>query len=170
MWRSWLARRVWDAEALGSSPSTPTNHMQKTSYDIDRDAAAKLLNVTTRTIDRYIRSGRLSARHANGRIFLSNRELKHLKTGIFINNPAPRMALHAEPREDADLYRNLYEQSVRLLERKDSNSEQNDEYINEIEILKAQYRKEKTNRLIVTAILYVLLLLQPVLWYFLRQL
>lgn len=24
VWRSWLARRVWDAEALGSSPSTPT--------------------------------------------------------------------------------------------------------------------------------------------------
>jgi hypothetical protein len=25
VWRSWLARRVWDAEAGGSSPLTPTN-------------------------------------------------------------------------------------------------------------------------------------------------
>ncbi len=24
MWRSWLARRVWDAEVEGSSPFTPT--------------------------------------------------------------------------------------------------------------------------------------------------
>ncbi len=24
VWRSWLARRVWDAEAAGSSPATPT--------------------------------------------------------------------------------------------------------------------------------------------------
>jgi hypothetical protein len=24
VWRSWLARRVWDAEAGGSSPLTPT--------------------------------------------------------------------------------------------------------------------------------------------------
>ena len=25
VWRSWLARRVWDAEVEGSSPFTPTN-------------------------------------------------------------------------------------------------------------------------------------------------
>ena len=28
MWRSWLARRVWDAEAGGSSPLTPTKKMK----------------------------------------------------------------------------------------------------------------------------------------------
>ncbi len=33
-WRSWLARRVWDAEVGGSSPLSPTNEVRSGHYRV----------------------------------------------------------------------------------------------------------------------------------------
>lgn len=46
---------------------------------IDRKNAAKLLNVSTRTIDRYIARGILSKQEINGRIIIAKTDLENLK-------------------------------------------------------------------------------------------
>lgn len=46
-----------------------------TTYNIDRNTASRLLNVSIRTIDRYIDSGKLSSIKSEGRIWLSKEEI-----------------------------------------------------------------------------------------------
>jgi hypothetical protein len=55
--------------------------MQK-SYNIDRQTASRLLNVSIRTIDRYLYSGRLSSVRNNGRVWLSNDDVRRILKGI----------------------------------------------------------------------------------------
>lgn len=50
-----------------------------------RKDAADLLAVSTRTIDRYIRSKKLAARKKGGAILLSEEEVNHLKVTLFQN-------------------------------------------------------------------------------------
>jgi hypothetical protein len=44
VWRSWLARRVWDAEVGGSSPLTPTMIFMKAYYLFDKSPLPTDLN------------------------------------------------------------------------------------------------------------------------------
>ena len=46
VWRSWLARRVWDAEVEGSSPFTPTIYYQSLFTEV-------ILGISTGTSDLY---------------------------------------------------------------------------------------------------------------------
>ena len=58
------------------------------TYKIGRKEASEFLSVTTRTLDRYIRNGKVSSRYSNGRIWLSKEELAGLKQereGEFVN-------------------------------------------------------------------------------------
>jgi hypothetical protein len=48
-------------------------------YTIDRKSASRLLKVSTRTVDRYIRQDKLSSLMENGRIWLSEAEIRTLK-------------------------------------------------------------------------------------------
>jgi len=50
-------------------------------YDIDRRSAAEMLRVSVRTVDRYIRSSRLSSRHVDGRVYLSGVEVTRFRAG-----------------------------------------------------------------------------------------
>ncbi len=54
-------------------------------FTLSRNAAADLLAVSTRTIDRYIRGKRLSARKKGGNILLSEEEVNNLKVTLFQN-------------------------------------------------------------------------------------
>jgi excisionase family DNA binding protein len=54
-------------------------------FTISRRAAADLLEVSTRTIDRYIRSKKLAARKKGGSILLNEQELDNLKVSKFQN-------------------------------------------------------------------------------------
>lgn len=54
-------------------------------YTVTRKQAATLLDVSTRTIDRYIRSKRLSARKKGGAVLLNEEELQNLKVATFQN-------------------------------------------------------------------------------------
>jgi predicted transcriptional regulator len=54
-------------------------------FTISRKDAADLLAVSTRTIDRYIRSKKLSARKKAGNILLSEEEVNNLKVTLFQN-------------------------------------------------------------------------------------
>ena len=52
-------------------------------YALSRKEAAELLEVSTRTLDRYIRSKKLSARKKGGAIMLSEEEVQNLKVAKF---------------------------------------------------------------------------------------
>ncbi|MFA6023945.1 MAG: helix-turn-helix domain-containing protein [Candidatus Gracilibacteria bacterium] len=60
-------------------------NVQNPKFTLTRKQAADLLDVSTRTIDRYIRNKRLSARKKGGSILLSEEELNNLKVSQFQN-------------------------------------------------------------------------------------
>jgi len=49
-----------------------------TTYNIDRNTASRLLDVSVRTVDRYLKSNRLSSAKSDGRIWLSKEEILDL--------------------------------------------------------------------------------------------
>ena len=49
-------------------------------YNIDRKAASKLLKVSMRTIDRYVKAKKMSIKVINGRIWLSKKEIMDFKS------------------------------------------------------------------------------------------
>ncbi len=51
------------------------------TYSLDRKAASRLLKVSIRTLDRYIKSQKLSSRAENGHIWLSREEVRKFKSG-----------------------------------------------------------------------------------------
>ncbi|MDP2642470.1 MAG: hypothetical protein Q8P62_01345 [Candidatus Peregrinibacteria bacterium] len=51
------------------------------TYNLDRKAASRLLKVSIRTLDRYIKSKKLSSRIEDGRIWLNKGEIRKLKGG-----------------------------------------------------------------------------------------
>lgn len=57
-----------------------TVDMQKT-YNLSRESAGRLLKVSIRTLDRYVRSKKLSTRVVDGRIWLSKEELESFRMG-----------------------------------------------------------------------------------------
>lgn len=44
-------------------------------YGLTRDSAAKMLRVSVRTVDRYVKSGKLSSRQVDGRVYLDAAEV-----------------------------------------------------------------------------------------------
>lgn len=58
---------------------------QTNKFTVTRSDAATLLEVSTRTIDRYIRAKRLSARKKGGNILLSEDEVSNFKVSRFQN-------------------------------------------------------------------------------------
>ncbi|MDD3861309.1 MAG: hypothetical protein PHP74_00210 [Candidatus Gracilibacteria bacterium] len=49
------------------------------TYGIDRKAASKLLKVSMRTVDRYVKSKKLSTKFINGRVWLNKKEILGFK-------------------------------------------------------------------------------------------
>ncbi len=62
-----------------------TMQVQSNKFTVTRSDAANLLEVSTRTVDRYIRSKVLSARKKGGNILLSEEELNNFKVSRFQN-------------------------------------------------------------------------------------
>lgn len=60
------------------------------TFNLDRHAASKLLNVSLRTIDRYMATGKLSHIKSRGRVWLSKEEILKLANQFDINDtPVP---------------------------------------------------------------------------------
>ncbi|EKD47608.1 MAG: hypothetical protein ACD_65C00366G0002 [uncultured bacterium] len=55
------------------------------SFTIDRKEASELVGISLRTLDRYIRSGRLQARKIDGFVKLDENEVKAFRTGYVPN-------------------------------------------------------------------------------------
>lgn len=92
--------------------------MPKTSAEIDRKTASKLLQVSIRTIDRYIRHGKLEAYASRGRIWLNKKEVLNFVPVMNKKSPvrsAAREAVQALPQKDNNFYRDFYEQARRSL-------------------------------------------------------
>lgn len=60
-------------------------NIQTPKFIISRQKAAEILEVSTRTIDRYIRRGKLGARKKGGNILLAEEELNNIKISRFQN-------------------------------------------------------------------------------------
>lgn len=179
--------------------------MPKASPDIDRKMASKLLGVSIRTVDRYIRSGKLPAREQRGRIWLTKRDIMEFRRDEAI--PA-RTTIDRPPFaavQNASFYQDLYEEAKQTLTEYQQKLEQANYRIGQLEshsihptanlkpierekdfssndffrreladrekeitALKELAKKEKTSRIIFAILTYLLLILQPVFWYFLR--
>lgn len=194
---------------------------------IDRKTASRLLRVSVRTIDRYIRRGVLSARERNGRVLIIKKDVlklsgeKEESTGFVPvevsqtparTSPAPLTPSPHTGTADTDFYRDLYEQSQqklreyrhkldqtqfqvselqsRLFQRNampeatydprmrdqqaTSNSSERTQYElrekeREASLLKESLKNERSARIIFSILTYLLLFLQPLLWYLLKQ-
>ncbi len=87
---------------------------------IDRQTASQLLQVSVRTVDRYIRGGKLWALSENGRIWLDRKEIlafshprkvsKNVPIDRSVSIPVLRNIGH-----DNDFYRDLYEEAKQTL-------------------------------------------------------
>lgn len=186
--------------------------MPKASSDINRKMASKLLGVSIRTVDRYIRSGKLPAREQRGRILLTKRDIMEFRRGEAVpvktamdrdNFVTLRPSVAAV--QNASFYQDLYEEAKRALGEYQQKLEQANYRIGQLEshsvhpaaslkpierrddfssndffrreladrekeimALKELAKKEKTSRIIFAILTYLLLVLQPVFWYFLR--
>lgn len=190
--------------------------MPKTLPRLDRKQASKLLSVSVRTIDRYIRSGKLPAFTERGRIWLNKEgilEFRQLsatpvKTNIDrTNSVAPRPSISPSPTvsaPDGTFYRDLYEEAKHALLEYQQKLEQANYRIGQLEshsvhpttmkpierredsasyefqrreladrekeifTLKEVVKRERASRIIFAVLTYLLLILQPIFWYFLR--
>lgn len=100
--------------------------MSKVSTNIDRRTASKILGVSIRTIDRYIRCGKLPAQQENGRIWLSKNDIANVKISESVRIPVavvrPRRPVAVRPvvsqqvqSADNNFYRDLYEETKKTL-------------------------------------------------------
>lgn len=181
--------------------------MPKISSPIDRKTASRLLGVTVRTIDRYIRSGKLRANTQNGRIWLNKSNIMNLTKlhPVTVKTPVDR-TVDTRKNDDNKFYRDLYETAQHAIHEYQQKLEQSNYRIGQLEsqvishpamrmpepkhdreganfdflrkdladrekeilILKDLARREKTARIVLAVITYILLILQPVFWYLLR--
>lgn len=96
--------------------------LTKNTSAIDRKTASKMLRVSVRTIDRYIRRGNISARQENGRIWLDKKEVlnfnsaKIITPAVYIDRTkGAHMSTQNIPTIDNDFYRDLYEEAKKAL-------------------------------------------------------
>lgn len=205
--------------------------MATASYEIDRKAASKLLKVSLRTVDRYVRQGRLTSENRDGRIwftkadiseFLSrqSRQSRHGGVDNVDKSGSKRVDIvDSIPVEDVDtvvkpkkkksaepVFKNLYEDAKKKLEGQQERLEAANYRVGQLEaqlkntvplltyeeerskahevqrelkdeikdrdkkltVAEKVIREERLNRIIIAAVLFIVLALQPILWFLLR--
>lgn len=71
-------------------------------YKTERRAAARLLKVSMRTVDRYIAAGRLSIEKREGRIWLDKKELSAFKRKAKVDSPNVDLSIDNMGRQGVD--------------------------------------------------------------------
>lgn len=103
--------------------------MPKNYSDIDRKTASKILGVSVRTIDRYIRRGKLSVREEEGRIWLDKNDLMSLPKRI-----TPMFKTPVDDRQlSPGFYKDLYEEARRAIAEYQQKLEQTNYRIGQLE-------------------------------------
>lgn len=111
-------------------------------YNLSRESAGRLLKVSIRTLDRYIRSKKLSTQIVDGRIWLNKEELESLRAGKnkvikidSVDMSTPEMSIDnnvdtvdnftafrpdrkIRPQNQSETYKNLYGELKQELEEK----------------------------------------------------
>ncbi|MFH1533517.1 MAG: hypothetical protein ABID64_01140 [Nitrospirota bacterium] len=75
--------------------------IQDETYSLDRKTAGRLIKVSIRTIDRYIKSKKLSTSVVDGRVWLSKRELEEMRDRK-IDRMSTRVVDMSTPRMSTD--------------------------------------------------------------------
>lgn len=96
------------------------------AQDIDRKTASDMLGVSVRTIDRYIRSGKLNAYQKQGRIWLDKKNVMRFSEDGYVEKRTlvdssraahvASLSLTPKPTPDHGWYRELYEETQRILQ------------------------------------------------------
>ncbi|EKD66088.1 MAG: hypothetical protein ACD_49C00066G0012 [uncultured bacterium (gcode 4)] len=93
-------------------------------YSIDRTKWAKILDVSTRTLDRYIRSGKIRSQKKWKKVFLNDDDVNVLKNWWIQEDyeVIKSRVVEVNPFVKTDLvsYKNLYQEIVCKLEQKDN--------------------------------------------------
>lgn len=102
------------------------------SYTIDRLEGAKILNCSTRTIDRYIRSGKVRAKRVGKKVFLHEEDIHIIQNGgvqeDYVVLDADGQLVERESRADDSSftrrpvmvdYKGLFDDAQKSIERKD---------------------------------------------------
>lgn len=205
--------------------------MATISYTIDRKAASRLLKVSLRTVDRYVRQGRLSSENREGRIWFSkanidefssrqSRQSRHGGVDNVDKSGTERGDIvDSVPIEGADgvvrlkkkksaglVFKNLYEDSKKKLEEQQGRLEAANYRVGQLEaqlkntvplltyeeerskshevqrelkeeikdrdkkltVAEKTIKEERLNRIIIAAVLFIVLAIQPILWFLLR--
>lgn len=109
---------------------------------VDRRTASQILGVSIRTIDRYIRSGKLFAQIEEGRIWLDKREIMNLSRMPRSNFGTPAPTKHpviahsttTEPKiPDKAFFQDLYEEAKKALGEYQQKLEQSNYRIGQLE-------------------------------------
>ncbi len=94
-------------------------------YTIDRQKWAKILEVSTRTLDRYIRKGKIRSQKRSKKIYLNDQDVEILKNWWIqedyeiINNQNNISSSSFIQKSTWSNFKELYESSQRIIERKD---------------------------------------------------
>lgn len=123
-------------------------------YSLDRKAASKLLKVSIRTVDRYVKQKKVSNRVVSGRIWLDRAEIEGLRQRRYVDMSTPEMSIDTavdnmdegvdSDVDNIDIIDQDYIQNVQTKTRK--RSSENKLYKNLYEDLKEEV-KEKQERL-----------------------
>lgn len=93
-------------------------------YSIDRTKWAKILDVSTRTLDRYIRSGKIRSQKKWKKVFLNSEDVNVLKNWWIQEDyeVIQSREIEVNPFTKTDLvsYKNLYQDIVHKIEQKDN--------------------------------------------------
>lgn len=189
----------------------------KASQEIDRRNASRILGVSMRTIDRYIRSGKLFAWTDNRRIWLDKEQIMNFPRLQRLTQPLAvstrqiaKSTQNVVKPEETNFYKDLYEEvkrgtndyqqkleqanyrigqlesqiihpavsqtprhieheehrndpvAIELLRREVADKEKT------IEALKNLLKQEKTGRVVITILMYIVLFALPLVWYLVR--
>jgi CRISPR/Cas system-associated protein Cas10 (large subunit of type III CRISPR-Cas system) len=210
--------------------------MTQPTYSIDRKTASKLLKVSLRTLDRYVKQGSLVAESRNGRIWFSKADIGNFSSrqsrqdrqrrhkGVDNVDTKARVVVDSIPvggvdnvdsvvkvnggskRSSEKILKKLYDEAREKLEEKQERLEAANYRVGQLEAqlkntvplltyeeeraqaqeaqreLKGEVKErdkqldvaaktikeERLNRIIIAGVLFVVLALQPILWFFLQ--
>lgn len=137
----------------------------QSSFDVSRKKAAHMLNVSTRTLDRYLKNKVLSSKNIAGRIFLNREEVKNFSKQKRKHRTIKKTTsgyVNAVRNDEIEKYKHELETSatrIKQLETQLEASVMPEEY----KQVDNKRKEERYNKVVLCILLAILLLIQP-LW------